>query len=615
MNIDESEHALYEAERRVLEIQTKLHRWACDDPGRRFDDLFNLIADPAFLLVAWDRVRGNKGAKTAGVDGRTAPSIALLVGVEAFLDELRSSIRDRSFRPLPVKERMIPKAGGKLRRLGIATIRDRVVQASLKLVLEPVFEADFLPCSYGFRPNRRAQDAVAEVRHFTSHSYEWIVEGDISDCFGSLDHEILVSTLTEHIHDGRFLQLIERMLKAGYLEDWQWHATLSGAPQGGIASPVMSNVYLDRLDRFVEQQLIPEYERGERRRKNPHYQHVTNEIAREKRHGDREAVRRLRLERRTLPSQDPDDPGYRRLRYVRYCDDFLLGFAGPKREAEEIKEKIRAFLRDEFKLELSEAKTLITHAATQAARFLGYEIRTQHADTKITAGRRSVNGAIGLFVPKTAIRERYARYMSKGAPAQRGPLLFDDDFTIVAKYGSEYRGFVQYYLLAQDVFRLEKLRWVMETSMLKTLAGKHKSTVAKMARKYKTAIDTGAGSRTCFQVTVARQGRRPLVARFGGILLKRQRTAVITDRKPTLVTAKRNKLIHRLLAERCEICESRTGLQVHHIRKLADLDKPGRPEKPAWIRLMAKRKRKTLVVCERCHQDIHAGRATATTRT
>ena len=164
------------------------------------------------------------------------------------------------------------------------------------------------------------------------------------------------------------------------------------------------------------------------------------------------------------------------------------------------------------------------------------------------------------------------------------------------------------------MFRLEKLRWVMETSMLKTLAGKHKSTVTKMARRYKTTIDTGAGPRTCFQVTVAREGRRPLVARFGGIPLKRLRTAVITDRKPTLVTARRNELIHRLLAERCELCESRTGLQVHHIRKLADLDKPGRPEKPAWIRLMAKRKRKTLVVCEHCHQDIHAGRATATTR-
>ena len=322
----------------------------------------------------------------------------------------------------------------------------------------------------------------------------------------------------------------------------------------------------------------------------------------------------LRRARRRLPSQDPDDPDYRRLRYVRYCDDFLLGFAGPKHEAEEIKAKIRAFLRDQLKLELSASKTLITHATTQAARFLGYEIRAQHSSTKITAGRRSVNGVIALFVPRTVIRERCARYMSRGVPALRGPLLFDDDFSIVAKYGSEYRGFVQYYLLAQDVYRLDTLHWVMGVSLLKTLARKHKSTVAKMARKHKAVIDTDEGPRTCYQAIVRREGRTPLVARFGGIPLTRQRTAVITDRKPSLATANRNELIHRLLAGRCKMCESRTGLQVHHIRKLADLNKPGRPEKPNWIRLMAKRKRKTLVVCASCHQDIHAGRATATTR-
>jgi RNA-directed DNA polymerase len=188
VNTDDPSLRLSQAERRVLEIQTKLHRWARDDPHRRFDDLFNLVADPAFLLVAWDRVRGNKGARTAGVDGHTVASIEVLAGVEEFLDMLRVSVKDRSFRPLPVRERMIPKANGKVRRLGIATIADRVVQASLKLVLEPIFEADFLPCSYGFRPNRRAHDAVAEVWYFTSRSYEWIVEGDIKACLEAWSH-------------------------------------------------------------------------------------------------------------------------------------------------------------------------------------------------------------------------------------------------------------------------------------------------------------------------------------------------------------------------------------------------------------------------------------------
>jgi RNA-directed DNA polymerase len=185
VNTDELELTLYRAKRRVREIQTKLHRWAVDEPHRRFDDLYNLVHDPALLLVAWDRVRGNKGARTAGVDGQTAHYIEAVCGVEGFLVELRADVKARSFRPLPVRERMIPKANGKLRRLGIPAVRDRVVQAALKLVLEPIFEADFLPCSYGLCPNRRTHDAVAEVRYLTSRSYEWIVEGDIAACFSA----------------------------------------------------------------------------------------------------------------------------------------------------------------------------------------------------------------------------------------------------------------------------------------------------------------------------------------------------------------------------------------------------------------------------------------------
>ena len=270
------------------------------------------------------------------------------------------------------------------------------------------------------------------------------------------------------------------------------------------------------------------------------------------------------------------------------------------------------FLRDELKLELSQPKTLITHATSQAARFLGYDIRAQHSDVKITRGRRAVNGAIGLFVPGDLIRQRCALYMSKGKPAQRGALLHDANFTIVAKYQAEYAGLVQYHLLAQDVFRLGRLHWVMETSLLKTLAGKHRSTVTAMARKYKTAIVTPAGPRKVLQVTIERsQGRKPLAARFGGIPLTRARTAVLTDQRPVMASTRRNELIHRLLAGRCEVCEAVVNLEVHHIRKLADLKKPGRRDKPAWVHLMATRRRKTLVVCRHCHEDIHAGRATA----
>lgn len=579
--------------------------------GRRglpLERLYRQLFNKELFLLAYGSIYANKGAMTPGVTRETVDGMSL-----AKIDRIIKALRAESYRWSPARRVYIPKKTGR-RPLGMPPWSDKLVAEVVRLLLDAYYDVQFSDRSHGFRPNRGCHTALDEVVSVWKGTH-WFIEGDISNCFGSLDHSVMVSTLAEKVHDGRFLQVIDRMLKAGYLEDWRWNDTLSGCPQGGIASPILSNIYLDRFDRFVEQQLIPDYDRGKRRGKNPAYQDVENRIARAKRHGDREAVRALRRERRTLPSQDPDDPGYRRLRYVRYCDDFLLGFAGPKHEAEEIKTRIRKFLRDELRLELSEPKTLITHATSQAARFLGYEIKAQHGDTKITRNRRAVNGAIGLFVPKDVIRDRCSRYMSKGKPAQRGPLLHDEDFTIVAKYGSEYRGFVQYYLLAQDVFRLEILRWVMETSMLKTLAGKHKSTVMKMARRYKTSIDTPDGRRTCFQVTVQREkGKKPLVARFGGIPLKRKRTAVLTDRQPVMATARRNELIHRLLAGKCEICEGRTGLQVHHVRKLADLNKPGRPERPSWVRLMAMRKRKTLVVCERCHQNIHAGRSTALAR-
>src|SRR5664279_5582769 len=235
VNTDELEPTLDEAEQRVLKIQTKLHGWARDDPHCRFDDLYNLVTDPAFLLVGWDRVRGNKGAATAGVDGHTAMSIEVRYGVEEFLGELRSQLKDRSFHPLPVRERMIPKAGGKLRRLGIATITDRVVQASLKLVLEPIFEADFLPCSYGFRPKRRAHDAVAEVRFFASVKYEWIVEGDIKACFDEISHPALMARVRRRVGDNRVLALVKAFLKAGILgEDRVLRENNAGTPQGSI---------------------------------------------------------------------------------------------------------------------------------------------------------------------------------------------------------------------------------------------------------------------------------------------------------------------------------------------------------------------------------------------
>jgi hypothetical protein len=327
-------------------------------------------------------------------------------------------------------------------------------------------------------------------------------------------------------------------------------------------------------------------------------------------------VHDLRKHRRAFPSQDPNDQDFRRLRYVRYADDFLLGFSGPKAEAEEIKRQIGEFLHDTLKLELSDEKTLVTHARTSAAHFLGYDLVAQHADDKLDhRGQRQVNGMIGLRVPEAVIAKKCSLYMRKGKPAQRPQMLHDSDYTIVSRYQAEYRGLVQYYLLAQNVSRLGKLHWVMQTSLLKTLAGKHRSSVQKMARKYKSTTETASGRRTCIKATIPRsEGKKPLVAHFGGIPLKRQQTAILADQAPTIFTARQNEVVRRLLAGCCELCGEREGIEVHHIRKLADLNHPGRSEAPAWKRLMAMRRRKTLVVCRACHEDIHAGRCTVSLR-
>jgi group II intron reverse transcriptase/maturase len=541
---------------------------------------------------------------TPGVDGETVDGTSL-----EKIGRIIDALRHERYRFKPVKRTYIPKKDGRRRPLGLPSWSDKLVGEVIRLLLEAYYEPTFSDRSHGFRPRRGCHTALTEVADKWTGT-TWFIEGDISDCFGSFDHQVMLSALAEKIHDNRFLRLLRYMLQAGYVEDWEWNATLSGAPQGGVVSPILSNIYLHRLDKFVETVLVPEHTRGERRARNPAYCQVDNAIARARRRGDRTTLRELRKQLRRLPSGDTRDPGYRRLKYTRYADDHLLGFTGPRAEAEEIKQRLAAFLRDDLKLELSQDKTLITHARTGAAKFLGYEITARHGDHMLTSGRRTGNGTIGLRVPLTAIKAKCAPYLKRGKPERRTELLNYDDHQIVGTYGSEYRGIVQYYLLAGDVWRLDRLQWVMETSMLKTLAAKHGSTVTKMARKHKATIDTPHGPRTCFEARAERPSRKPLVNRFGGIPLRRQKKAVLNDRKPVPITHRRNELVSRLQAKRCELCEKRTTVEIHQVRKLADLDKPGRPQ-PTWARLMTKRRRKTLVVCHPCHDTIHTGRPTA----
>ena len=565
--------------------------------GRRglpCEELYRQLFNPHLYLLAYGRLYSNHGAMTPGADGETVDGMSL-----AKIGRVIDALRHERYRFQPVKRVYIPKKNGKLRPLGLPSWSDKLVGEVIRLLLEAYYEPRFSGRSHGFRPGRGCHTALSEVAHNWTGT-TWFIEGDISDCFGSLDHSVMLSILAEKIHDNRFLRLIKQMLQAGYLEDWEWNATLSGCPQGGVVSPVLSNIYLDRLDKFVETVLIPEYTRGALRKHNPEYARMRMAAARAYKRGDRQTASVLRKRLRGLPSGDPRDPGFRRLHYTRYADDHLLGFTGPRAEAEQIKDRLAAFLRDDLKLELSPEKTLITHARTGAARFLGYEITTQHSRC-----RRKVNGVIALRVPRQVIKAKCAPYFKLGKPERRTELINCDDLTIISTYGAEYRGLVQYYLLAGDVWRLKRLRWAAETSMLKTLAAKHESSVTKMARKYKATIATPHGPRTCFQATVERAGKKPLVARFGGIPLKRQKKAVIDDRLP-VPPASRKELVTRLRAGWCELCEQRGQVEVHQVRRLADLAGNRQPQ-PEWAQLMARRRRKTLVVCPDCHKRIHTG--------
>jgi group II intron reverse transcriptase/maturase len=318
--------------------------------GRRglpCNELYRQLFNPQLYLLAYGRLYSNHGAMTPGADGETVDGTSL-----ARIGRVIDALRHERYRFRPVRRTYIPKKNGKRRPLGLPSWSDKLVSEVVRLLLEAYYEPTFSDRSHGFRPGRGCHTALTEIAQKWTGT-TWFIEGDIADCFGSLDHDILLGILGEKIHDNRFLRLVRNMLRAGYLEDWEWHPTLSGAPQGGVASPILSNIYLDRLDRLVETVLIPEYTRGKLRKHNPEYQKVQYAIAQARKRGDRAGARELRKRLRSLPTGDPHDPGYRRLRYARYADDHLLGFIGPKAEAEQIKARLAQFLREDLKLELS----------------------------------------------------------------------------------------------------------------------------------------------------------------------------------------------------------------------------------------------------------------------
>ena len=378
---------------------------------------------------------------------------------------------------------------------------------------------------------------------------------------------------------------------------------------GGVISPLLSNIYLDRLDAYVEDKLIPQFTSGDKRRRNPTYRHLEYLLRVAKKAQDWDAWLWLRREMRRLPSYETHDPDFRRLSYVRYADDFLLGFIGPRNEAEAIKSAITKFLAEELRLELSDAKTLITHARGDKARFLGYEVTVSQCDTKVAADQRSVNGKIALLVPHGVVTAKQKQFMKGGKAVHRPELLEDADLSIISLYQSQWRGLLNYYLMAVNVsVRLPKVYRVMRISLAKTLAGKHNLTLSQVFRTYQGIVSTMHGDLKVLRATLPRPGREPLVAEFGGLEVRWRKACPNCDPSTTVKWNRRSELVKRLLVNVCELCGCPDFCEVHHIRKLSDIDRPGRRPKTEWERVMVARRRKTLVLCRKCHNAVDDGK-------
>jgi group II intron reverse transcriptase/maturase len=570
--------------------------------GRPLDRIYRQLFNRNLYLRAYGKIYCNAGAMTPGVTAETVDGMS-----QRKIDAIIEAVRYERYRWSPVRRVLIEKKGStKKRPLGVPTWSDKLLAEVVREILEAFYEPQFSRHSHGFRPGRGCHTALEEI-HREWRGTAWFIEGDISDCFGSFDHTVMLSILAERIHDNRFLRLIKGMLKAGYLEDWVYHKTLSGSPQGGVASPVLSNIYLDKLDRFIETVVRPAYTKGDHREPNPVYVALRTRGYTLRKKGLTKAARCIKTLMHTLPSQDTHDPEFRRLRYVRYADDWLIGFTGPREEAEAIKRQIGEFLRDELKLTLSDQKTLITHGRSQRAHFLGYDLKVIHNDTlHDQTGRRTSNGVIGLLVPEVVVRAKKAAYTKRGKPVHRLARTPNSAYSTVAQYQQEFRGLAEYYALAHNRDRLSELRFVMEQSLTKTLAHKLKVSVSQVYKRFQATLSTERGPRTGLAVTVERPGKKPLVARWGGISLIRQEKAVLND-APAKIWNDRTEVVERLLADTCEACGSQVNVEVHHVRALNDLEKPGR-DKPAWATVMIARRRKTLVLCSTCHHYLHTGR-------
>jgi group II intron reverse transcriptase/maturase len=570
--------------------------------------VYRHLFDPELFLRAYGKIYRNAGATTKGATEETVDGMCLQK-----IHDIITRLRYERYEWTPVRRTEIPKANSlKKRPLGIPIWSDKLVQEVLRTLLEAYYEQRFSVLSHGFRPNRGCHSALRYIRRAWKGTI-WFIEGDIKGCFDNIDHTILLQIIRRDVHDGQLVTLIEGLLKAGYMEDWRHHDNLSGTPQGGIISPLLANIYLNELDRFVEDELTPAYTKGDRRKANPDYARIEALLKVARRREDLEEIKRLKREMRKIISHAPHDPDYRRLRYIRYADDFLLGFVGPKNEAEDIRRRLGEFLERKLKLTLSPEKTLITHATDDKAKFLGYEVTvTRNGNLVSSDGRRATNGKITLLMPQKVARKYRDRYSKNGKIIHKAELISETDYTTVSRYQAVLSGVYNYYCMAVNVSkptRMPYIKWILETSLTKTLAAKYQCRSSEIRKKYGVRVL----DRKVLQVVVERPDKEPLVATFGGIPFERipEGMGVVDFSAATAWSKpanKRSEVVQRMMAGRCELCKWEGPVQVHHIRKLADIDRPGRRPKAEWERIMSARKRKTLVVCEECHQDIHAGR-------
>ncbi|HGY1772666.1 hypothetical protein HCH73_06105 [Citrobacter koseri] len=588
---------------------------ALSKQGKRINGLSRIMTVPKLWLQAYEDIAPNRGATTRGVTSDTLDGFSL-----ERLTKIIGQVSNGTYKFSPVRRVLIPKANGKTRPLGIPTASDKLVQSAVKLILERIYEPVFSPKSYGFRRGCSCHDALLDIKHRWT-GVKWLIDIDVVSFFDNIDHRVLLALLARKIDDKRFLTLIEGMLKAGYMEDWKFNATYSGTPQGGVVSPVLANIYLHELDQYLTQKTL-QFNKGERRADNLQYRHLTQRIyqrrcrAEKLRSEGREdeaqdiltSVRCLEEERSVMPSKDGMDPGYKRLMFCRYADDFLIGVIGSKDEAREIMREAAAFLSESLHLEASPEKSKISKA-TDGTIFLGYTVKAI-MDSRIRRtklGRRVVRsrdpaGRIHLLVPP----KRLVRFNQRNGYGDLGRLkaihrryLVDSSLLeIVLAYNAEMRGLANYYRLAYCAkFSLRKLWFLWETSLLKTLAFKLRLSVNQVAHRLKT--ENG------LVVRLHIHGKERAIAVFN--LKHLNQLPNIGSKVDTLAvpwfTSGRSDVMDRLLAQQCEYCGA-TGVpcEIHHSRKLADMK-----DTPLWKQVAAARRRKRIVLCRSCHQALHAG--------